>query len=151
MKIIDGKAIAAKLKDDIANEVRAMMNRGEAPPHLAAVLVGEDPASMSYIKSKEKSCAEVGFLSTIYRLPETTDKQQLLEVIDFLNNDGETDGFIVQLPLPDQIPVNEVIAIVLAEGEDVAAIGSIAPAGGGKAKAEPPVPATAPTPAVAKP
>ncbi|HRY99758.1 MAG TPA: bifunctional methylenetetrahydrofolate dehydrogenase/methenyltetrahydrofolate cyclohydrolase FolD [Bacteroidales bacterium] len=109
MKLIDGKAIAAGIKDQIAREVRAMIDRGEEPPHLAAVLVGEDPASHSYVKSKEKACAEVGFTSSVYRLPANVRQEELLEVVDFLNQDGGVDGFIVQLPLPDHIPVGTVI------------------------------------------
>ncbi|HRZ77682.1 MAG TPA: tetrahydrofolate dehydrogenase/cyclohydrolase catalytic domain-containing protein, partial [Bacteroidales bacterium] len=96
MKLIDGKAIAAGIKDQIAREVRAMIDRGEEPPHLAAVLVGEDPASHSYVKSKEKACAEVGFTSSVYRLPANVRQEELLEVVDFLNQDGGVDGFIVQ-------------------------------------------------------
>lgn len=108
-EIIDGKAIAAAIKEDIANEVRKMLDAGEDPPHLAAVLLGEDPASQTYIRSKEKACKEVGFTSSIYRLPQATTEKELLEVVDFLNNDGGVDGFIVQLPLPEGIDVDRVI------------------------------------------
>lgn len=108
-KIIDGKAIAAGIKEEIANEVRKMIDAGEDPPHLAAVLVGDDPASQTYIRSKEKACKEVGFTSSIYRLPEASMEKEVLEVVNFLNNDGGVDGYIVQLPLPDRINEDKVI------------------------------------------
>jgi methylenetetrahydrofolate dehydrogenase (NADP+)/methenyltetrahydrofolate cyclohydrolase len=110
--LIDGKAIAAGIKAKIASEVKAMLDAGEAPPHLAAVLVGEDPASQSYIRSKEKACREVGFLSSVYTLPADTSEKELLEVIHFLNNDGGVDGFIVQLPLPEGLEVQKVIEAI---------------------------------------
>lgn len=109
MKLIDGKAIAAEIKDGIANEVRQMIEIGEEPPHLVAVIVGEDPASLSYVRSKEKACKEVGFTSSVYNLPESTTEKELLDVVEFLNNDGSVDGFIIQLPLPEDINVNRVI------------------------------------------
>ena len=111
-KMIDGKAIAAGIKADIAAEVKAMLDAGENPPHLAAVLVGEDPASQSYIRSKEKACREVGFLSSVYTLPASTSEKELLELVHFLNNDGEVDGFIVQLPLPEGLNVQKVIEAI---------------------------------------
>lgn len=100
MKIIDGKKIAEDIKKEIAVEVAAAIDNGIRAPHLAAVLVGDDPASQTYVKNKEKDCQEVGFASSIYRLEATTTEKQLTEIIDFLNNDPEVDGFIVQLPLP---------------------------------------------------
>lgn len=111
-KIIDGKAIAAGIKADIAAEVKAMLDAGEDPPHLAAVLVGEDPASQSYVRSKEKACHEVGFLSSVYNLPANTSEKDLLDVVHFLNNDGGIDGFIVQLPLPEGLDVQKVIEAI---------------------------------------
>jgi methylenetetrahydrofolate dehydrogenase (NADP+)/methenyltetrahydrofolate cyclohydrolase len=112
MNIIDGKLISEQIKTEIANEVRQMLSRGENPPHLAAVLVGDDPASQTYVASKEKSCKEVGFTSSIYKYPANITQEELLKVVDFLNNDDEIDGFIVQLPLPEHINVNVIIEAI---------------------------------------
>jgi methylenetetrahydrofolate dehydrogenase (NADP+)/methenyltetrahydrofolate cyclohydrolase len=109
MKIIDGKLIAEQIKTEIAEEVKKMIDAEINPPHLAAILVGEDPASQTYVASKERSCKEVGFTSSIYRYPENISENDLLNVVDFLNNDDEIDGFIVQLPLPNHISVDKVI------------------------------------------
>jgi methylenetetrahydrofolate dehydrogenase (NADP+) / methenyltetrahydrofolate cyclohydrolase len=108
-KIIDGKAIAEKIKKEIAIEVAAMIDADVKAPHLAAILVGNDPASETYVASKEKACHVVGITSTTYRLPASTTEQELLDMIDFVNNDDEIDGFIVQLPLPEHIDPNKVI------------------------------------------
>ncbi len=107
--IIDGKAIAETMKTEIANEVRKMLDRGLDPPHLAAVLVGHDPGSETYVASKERACRQVGFTSSLYKYPEGMSENQLFEVIDFLNNDPEIDGFIVQLPLPGTLDENRII------------------------------------------
>lgn len=112
MQLIDGKAISEEIKNEIANEVRSMIAADIPVPHLAAVLVGEDPASQTYVASKEKSCKEVGFMSSVYRYPENFTEEQLLEVVDFLNKDPEIDGFIVQLPLPKHIHVQKVIEAI---------------------------------------
>ncbi len=109
MKLIDGKQIAAEIKAEIAKEVSAILDREERGPHLAAVLVGEDPASQTYVASKEKACASVGIISSIYKDPATVSEKEILEIVDFLNNDPDIDGFIVQLPLPEHIDENKVI------------------------------------------
>ena len=109
MKLIDGKVIAEQIKNEIAAEVRKMIDDGTNPPHLVAVVVGDDPASQTYVANKEKSCKEVGFTSSVYRLPSRTTEKELLETVNFLNNDDDVDGFIVQLPLPEHISVNKVI------------------------------------------
>ena len=109
MKIIDGKATASEIKLEIAKEVSEMINRDEDAPHLAAVLVGDDPASHTYVNNKEKSCKEVGFISSIYKHPASISEKELLKVVDFINNDDDIDGLIVQLPLPKHISVNKVI------------------------------------------
>lgn len=109
MKLIDGKETAKIIKQEIATEVAAMIDGGEDGPHLAAVLVGNDPASETYVNAKEKACKEVGFFSSIYRLPEDTSEQEVLELVDFLNNDDHVNGFIVQLPLPGHINENRVL------------------------------------------
>lgn len=108
-QLLDGKAMALQIKDEIANEVRALTQQGHRAPHLAAVIVGEDGASMTYVANKEKSSHEVGFTSSVYRMSEKTTEAQLLETIDFLNNDPDIDGFIVQLPLPKHINEQKVI------------------------------------------
>lgn len=107
--ILDGKALSLQIKDEIANEVRALTANGMRPPHLAAILVGDDGASQTYVANKEKSSQEVGFTSSVYRLSESTPEDEVLRVIDFLNGDDEVDGFIVQLPLPKHIDEQKVI------------------------------------------
>lgn len=109
MTLLDGKELASKIKGEIAKEVAVMIDNGKRAPHLAAVLVGEDPASQTYVSSKEKNSHEVGITSSIYRYPETIKEKELLEVVDFLNLDNEVDGFIVQLPLPEHINEQKII------------------------------------------
>lgn len=110
MKLLDGKLVADQIKAEIASEVQGQfLDRGLNPPHLAAILVGEDPASQTYVASKEKSCREVGFISSVYRYPATITQETLLGVVDFLNDDPEIDGFIVQLPLPPHVDEHRVI------------------------------------------
>ena len=108
-ELLDGKALALQIKEEIANEVRQMTAEGKRAPHLAAVIVGTDGASMTYVASKEKSSHEVGFTSSVYRMAETTTERQLLESLEFLNNDPDIDGFIVQLPLPKHIDEQKII------------------------------------------
>ena len=110
MQLIDGKKIASEIKKELAAKSAAIIDRGDRAPHLVAVLVGDDGASQTYVNSKEKACTEVGFTSTIYRLEADTTEAKLLEIISFLNNDDEVDGFIVQLPLPAHINVQKVIS-----------------------------------------
>jgi len=109
MKLIDGKEAAAKLKKEIAAEVADMIDKDIKAPHLVAVLVGDDPASQTYVGSKERASRSVGITSSVYRLSAKTSESELLELVDFLNKDEEVDGFIVQLPLPDHINVERVI------------------------------------------
>ena len=109
MELIDGKKIAEEIKKEIARKSAEIIDAEQTPPHLAAILVGNDPASETYIASKEKACRAVGFTSSVYRYPAEISEQQLLEAVDFLNNDEEVHGFIVQLPLPRHIDANKVI------------------------------------------
>lgn len=110
MKLLDGKTLSDQIKAEIAQEVRKdFLDKGINAPHLAAVLVGEDPASQTYVANKEKSCREVGFMSSVYKYPANITEKKLLEVVDFLNNDPDIDGFIVQLPLPAHINEHKVI------------------------------------------
>jgi len=115
MKLIDGKETAKKIKLEIAAEVATLIDNGEDGPHLAAILVGDDPASQTYVNGKEKACKEVGFLSSIYRLPANAMEQEVLDLVDFLNKDYQVNGFIVQLPLPDHIDENKVIQHIRPE------------------------------------
>jgi len=109
MILIDGKEIARQIKSEIAAEIAGIIDKGETGPHLAAVLVGDDPASQTYVGGKEKACHEVGMISSLYKLPETVSEKELTDVIDYLNNDDQIDGFIVQLPLPGQIDEKKII------------------------------------------
>lgn len=110
MKLIDGKHIAEKIKEEIKTEVAALIDNDNPAPHLAAVVVGEDPASMTYVANKEKDCKSVGITSSVYKLHQQITEEELLETIDFLNEDDEIHGFIVQLPLPRHIDVDKVIS-----------------------------------------
>ncbi len=114
-KIIDGKLIAEQIKKEIAAEVADRIDRGQDAPHLAAVIVGNDGASQTYVASKEKACHSVGMTSSVYRLPETTTEKEMLEMVDFLNNDPEIDGYIIQLPLPKHINEYKVINAIKPE------------------------------------
>lgn len=109
MRIIDGKLIADQIKKEIAAEVAGMIDRGQNAPHLAAVIVGEDGASQTYVASKEKACHSVGMTSSVYRLPARTTEEELLQTVHFLNDDPEIDGYIIQLPLPKHIDEDKII------------------------------------------
>ena len=112
MVLLDGKKTSAELKEEIAQSVAKMKAKGEKTPHLAAILVGTDGASMTYVSSKVKACELVGFNSTLIDLPEETSEKELLEEIHSLNNNPEIDGFIVQLPLPKHIDEQKVLMAV---------------------------------------
>jgi len=101
--ILDGKAIAADLRSDIKVQVSRLTKAGERPPGLVVILVGEDPASQVYVRNKQRSCEEVGFLSELRRLPADTTEAELIAQIDELNGREDVDGILVQLPLPAQI------------------------------------------------
>lgn len=112
MTKIDGKQTAADIKAEIAAEVAQMIERGEKRPHLAAILVGHDGGSETYVASKVKACKECGFKSTLIRFEDNVDEQTLLDAVDGLNNDPDVDGFIVQLPLPRHISEQKVIEAI---------------------------------------
>jgi methylenetetrahydrofolate dehydrogenase (NADP+)/methenyltetrahydrofolate cyclohydrolase len=107
--LIDGKKTAAEIRHEIADEVLKLRNEGKKIPHLAAILVGNDGSSQTYIANKVKDCEEVGFRSTLIKFKENVKESVLLKKIAELNNDKDIDGFIVQLPLPDHISENKVI------------------------------------------
>lgn len=113
--VIDGKAIAEKIKGEIAEEVARMVKEGMRAPHLAAILVGNDGASMTYVGHKEKACERVGLKSTVYRLERNTSQRQLLSLIREINDDDNIDGLIVQLPLPEGLDEQLVINTISAD------------------------------------
>jgi len=103
MQLIDGKAVAAEIKREIAEEVAQIKAAGGKTPHLAAVLVGHDGGSETYVANKVRACEEVGFKSTLIRYEEDVTEKELLACVERLNKDADVDGFIVQLPLPSHI------------------------------------------------
>lgn len=115
---LDGKTLAATIRTEIAAKVAARAASGKRPPGLAAVLVGADPASQQYVKNKHKACQEVGFATTVHRLPADTTQAELLDLVAQLNADPTVHGILVQLPLPKQIDEGAVIRAV-APAKDV--------------------------------
>lgn len=112
MQILDGKKVSNDIKNEIEAAVSKMKSKGEKVPHLAAIIVGNDGASLTYVGSKVKACERVGFESTMVRLPSTTSELELLKKIEELNQNDDIDGFIVQLPLPEQIDTQKVLMAV---------------------------------------
>ncbi|HAC21852.1 MAG TPA: bifunctional 5,10-methylene-tetrahydrofolate dehydrogenase/5,10-methylene-tetrahydrofolate cyclohydrolase [Porphyromonadaceae bacterium] len=112
MQLIDGKAISSAIKQEIAQEVKDIIAAGGKTPHLAAILVGNDGGSETYVAHKVKACEEVGFKSTLIRLQEDISEEELLRQVDELNKDQDIDGFIVQLPLPKHISEQKVIEAI---------------------------------------
>ncbi len=112
MQLIDGKAIAAKIKEEIAAEVKGIVADGGKQPHLAAILVGHDGGSETYVKNKVLACEACGFKSTLIRYEDNVTEDELLAKVDELNNDEYVDGFIVQLPLPPHIDEQKVIMAI---------------------------------------
>jgi len=110
---LDGKAVSAHFKSEMALEVKKMKEEGQRAPHLAAILVGEDGGSKTYIEAKDRACKEVGFDSTILRFPDTISEEELLSEVDRINQDDNIDGLIVQLPLPSHIDENKVTQKIL--------------------------------------
>ncbi len=111
-QIIDGKKVASEIKREIAAEVKKLLHDGKKVPHLAAILVGNNPSSESYVAYKVKDCEEVGFKSSLIRFDNEVSESELLKKIDELNCNEDIDGFIVQLPLPDHISENKVIEAI---------------------------------------
>ncbi len=112
MNLIDGKAIAATIKQEIAAEVAEMVTAGKKRPHLAAILVGHDGGSETYVRNKVLACEACGFTSTLLRFEDDITEDELLKTVDQLNQDADVDGFIVQLPLPRHISEQRVIEAI---------------------------------------
>ncbi len=112
MQILDGKKTSEDIKKEIAAEVKQMKSNGEKVPHLAAVIVGNNGASLTYVGSKVRSCEQIGFDSTLVALPETITESELLAKIKDLNEDDNLDGYIVQLPLPKHIDEEKILMAI---------------------------------------
>jgi methylenetetrahydrofolate dehydrogenase (NADP+)/methenyltetrahydrofolate cyclohydrolase len=112
MTILDGKKTSNDIKEEIANEVNSIISNGDRPPHLAAVIVGNDGASLTYVGSKVRACEKVGFDSTLVSLKDSISEEDLLDKVYELNNDKKIDGYIVQLPLPEHIDTQKVLLAV---------------------------------------
>lgn len=110
--IIDGKQISEDIKTEIAVTVKGLLDKGLRAPHLAVVIAGDDGSALSYVSSIEKQCKGVGFISSVYQLSPNIPEEEFLATIDFLNNDDEVDGYIIQMPLPKQISIDKVTAHV---------------------------------------
>lgn len=118
MQLLDGRALAKTIRAEIAAEVEKMKAKGQRAPHLAAVLVGEDPASQVYVRNKVRSCEKVGFESTLVRLTAEASESEVLQAVERLNRNDAIDGFIVQLPLPGHID-EEKVTLSIAPHKDV--------------------------------
>ncbi|SMC71999.1 methylenetetrahydrofolate dehydrogenase (NADP+) / methenyltetrahydrofolate cyclohydrolase [Moheibacter sediminis] len=112
MQLLDGIKLAREIKQEIKESVENLIKEGKRPPHLAAVLVGNDGASQTYVSNKIKDCEQVGFKSSLVKLPNTVSQTELIEAIQKLNQQEDLDGFIVQLPLPQQIDQEEIIEAI---------------------------------------
>ncbi len=112
MTILDGKKTSNDIKDEVAGEVISIISNGDRPPHLAAVIVGNDGASLTYVGSKVRACEKVGFDSTLVSLEDSISEEELLDKVYELNNDKKIDGYIVQLPLPEHIDTQKVLLAV---------------------------------------
>ncbi|HYG31429.1 MAG TPA: tetrahydrofolate dehydrogenase/cyclohydrolase catalytic domain-containing protein, partial [Methylophilaceae bacterium] len=108
-QIIDGKAIAEALLNEVKSKIASRTDQGKRSPTLAVILIGEDPASHIYVRNKRLACEKVGIRSLAHNLPATTSQEALLALIGKLNNDPEVDGILVQSPLPDHIKDEEII------------------------------------------
>ena len=112
MELLDGKKTSTLVQETIAEEVHKIVAQGQSPPHLVAILVGDNGASMTYVNNKVTACERVGFASSVVNLPENVSQEDLLKEIEELNEDKGIDGFIVQLPLPKHINEQEVLLAI---------------------------------------
>ena len=108
MKILDGKKTSLDIQNELGNKVKNLLKKGAKAPHLAAVLVGDNGASRTYVNAKVKACERVGFKSTLHQLDANITQEELISLVNQLNNDDTIDGFIVQLPLPDHIDEDQI-------------------------------------------
>ena len=112
MIVLDGKLTSAEIRAELAQKVKSLKTQGKKVPHIAAILVGEDGASKTYVNAKVRDCEEVGYGSTLIKLPEETTEYELLKAISKLNKDEDVDGYIVQLPLPKHIDEEKILLAV---------------------------------------
>lgn len=112
MELLDGKATSLKIKDQLRDEVSQLVQSGQRSPHLAAVLVGDDGASLTYVGAKVKACEEIGFVSTLIQRPASTTEEELLQIVKELNENPEIHGYIVQLPLPKHINEQKILLAI---------------------------------------
>lgn len=112
MTLLDGKATSIQIQEELKQKVEQFKREGKKIPHLAAVIVGEDGASLTYVNSKVKTCEKVGFDSTLIKLPDTISEADLLKKVDELNKNSEVDGYIVQVPLPDHIDEQKILLAI---------------------------------------
>lgn len=112
MQILDGKLVAQQVKDELKNKTASLINAGHKIPHLAAILIGTNGASETYVASKIKSCNEIGFKSTFIRFDENAEEKEVINAIEKLNADNDVDGILVQLPLPRQIDEEKIINLI---------------------------------------
>jgi len=111
MTLIDGKKLSKKIEDEISKEVEELEDKGIVPG-LAVILVGDDPASHTYVAMKEKSCKNVGFYSIVHKMPETISQEEIIETIEMMNNNPRIDGILVQLPLPSHIDTTKILEVI---------------------------------------
>jgi methylenetetrahydrofolate dehydrogenase (NADP+)/methenyltetrahydrofolate cyclohydrolase len=112
MELLDGKATSLKIKDQLRDEVSQLVQSGHRSPHLAAVLVGDDGASLTYVGAKVKACEEIGFVSTLIQRPASTTEDELLQIVKELNENQDIHGYIVQLPLPKHINEQKILLAI---------------------------------------
>lgn len=112
MELLDGKATSLKIKDQLRDEVSQLVQSGHRSPHLAAVLVGDDGASLTYVGAKVKACEEIGFVSTLIQRPASTTEEELLQIVKELNDNQDIHGYIVQLPLPKHINEQKILLAI---------------------------------------
>ena len=115
MQLLDGKVASSAIKEDLKRKIQELISQGKRLPHLAAILVGKDPASETYVNSKVKNCNEVGIVSSLFRYDESIEESELLEKISELNNRGDVDGILVQVPLPKHISEKKVTLTISPE------------------------------------
>ena len=112
MQLIDGKSLAAKVQQNVAEEVEQLKQEKNIVPGLAVILVGDDPASHAYVKMKAKACEKVGFYSITHNMPDTISQDEIIEIIEMMNNNPHIDGILVQLPLPKHIDTDKILEVI---------------------------------------